>query len=647
MKKYKIPENNLSSFNAESLPTPFPNKNSVPRLAMYKSALSHSVAPATNPERPIIDSIYSKSLIFSSDNYKSKGKVLLLDKIEKILSVDGNTYHTEDTYIYYDYGTNKVEMEIVPLYEKYYRFGYELKSELSELEVGETSDKEIYTKYTYNMDPTDGGMAYGKNINFIYNISRDVGEDAIIVSERLAKTLALNYMDEVELIYFPEENILKDIYGFSGSEKDRGYRPFPLPGEYCDKEALVCISSVGENFLATPKEIRASDHVKYVHKGNRVVDIEVYSNERIANPFMEELRSSQKNYISKISHSLNKIRNHLFTNENGIKVPYGQLFSDATEYKALRYQSITVRDLRVNDVTLKNKVYVKIKVVNNRPLAAGDKLTNRDGGKGTIADVIKDPIIATIPDSPFKNAPKEVEIDMIINATGVINRENSGQLFEKELNTLNQFLQRYLKYSNDSIGNKFLNITKWIDLAHNFELANLVREEDPKEVVEWFSDNYVKLKYDPYDNKFGFREFHLLRKFTSSLNPETGPAIITRGEETFSNRHVFGKSFYMVLENGTMKDTSIRSDGMVNLKGALSKKGASRKRHQTKYGTTATKVSDLGLSIMLNYFKPKDKGLLKNNINILKDYMQGIGLEFILKSKKGVNTNESEAFGNN
>ena len=645
MKKYVIPEENLSKFNAESLPTPFPNKNSVPRLAMYKSALSHSVAPASSPDRPLVDSLYSKSLIFSSDNYKSEGKVLLLDKIEKILSVDGQNYHTEDTYIYYDYGTNKVEMEVIPKYERYYRFGYEMQSELSKLEVGEKSDKPIYTKHTYNTDPSDGGMAYGKNINFIYNISRDVGEDAIVISDRLAKALALNYMDEVELIYFPEENILKDLYGFSGSEGTK-YRPFPLPGEYCDKEALICVSTIGENFLATSKEIRASDHAKYVHKGNMVADIEVYSNDRINNPFMEALRKSQKDYISRISHSLNKLRNHLHNYDDGTQVPYGELFSDATEYKALRYQSISIRDLRVNDITLKNKVYVKIKVVNNRPLAQGDKLTNRDGGKGTISDIMPEPLICTIDNTEKvfgKGVPNTVEVDMIINATGVVNRENPGQLFEKELNTLNQFFQRYLLYSKDHNKVKWENIIKWLNLAHNEDLALLVKEEDPDECVEWFSNNYFRLKYDPYDNKFGFKEFHNLRKFTSSLNPETGPTSVRRGNETFSNKHVFGKSFYMVLENGTMKDTSIRSDGMVNLKGALSKKGASRKRHQTKYGTTATKVSDLGLSIMLNYFKPKDKDLLKNNINILRDYMQGIGLEFVLRNKKGEAENEPKA----
>ena len=47
---------------------------------------------------------------------------------------------------------------------------------------------------------------------------------------------------------------------------------------------------------------------------------------------------------------------------------------------------------------------------------------------------------------------------------------------------------------------------------------------------------------------------------------------------------------------------------------------------------------------MLNYFKPKDRDLLKNNINILRDYMQGIGLEFVLRNKKGETEYEPKAF---
>ena len=225
-KKYLIPKDNLSNYVAESLPTPFPSKNSVSRLAMYKSALSHSVSPAINPERPLVDSIYSKNLIISSDNYRTKGKVRLLARIDKVI----RGIVTEVCYIYYDYHLNEIDMDIIPKYEKYYKFGYEIKSELENMEIDQISDGPVYTKYTYNMDPEDGGMAYGKNLNVIYSCSRDVGEDAIIITDRVAKECALNYFDEVEMIYYPELNGLKDLYGKYDEDGNWEYRPFPFPG---------------------------------------------------------------------------------------------------------------------------------------------------------------------------------------------------------------------------------------------------------------------------------------------------------------------------------------------------------------------------------------------------------------------------------
>ena len=85
---------------------------------MFKSALTHSVTPANNPDRPLVDSIYSNSLVISSDNYKSKGRVKLLARIPKVV----HNEIVETTYIYYDYGLDKVDMEIVPNFERYYKF---------------------------------------------------------------------------------------------------------------------------------------------------------------------------------------------------------------------------------------------------------------------------------------------------------------------------------------------------------------------------------------------------------------------------------------------------------------------------------------------------------------------------------------------
>ena len=602
----------LSNYAAEALLTPFANKDSVSRLAMFKSALTHSVVVANNPDIPLVDSKFSKDLIISSDNYKSKGKVKLLAKIPKI--IDG--YITEMVYLYYDYGIDKVDMEVVPTYERYYKFGYKCESELEKMEVNEDSEDSVYTKYLYNIDTDDGRMYYGKNINFIYNCSREVGEDAIIITEQLAKELSLNYSEEIEVMYSPDNFILKDLYGYKDEEDNIVYKPFPSIGEEISKEMVLCISDVNENnFLTTSNDIYDSDQVKYVHKGARVCDITVFHNNKIKVPYLESLRAANMEYIKQISIEINKLRMSDY---------YATRFSDAFEYKAQRYMALLNNNLRVGRHTLKNKVYIKIKTINTRPLGIGDKITNRDGGKGTIGGIIPKPLIAE----------DGTEIHMIINTTGIVNRENSGQLFEKELNSLNIFLQKYLQKSNDSIKDKYNNIIKWCDLAYVPDLVKAIKKEKPEDIVELYSNDFIYLRYDPYVNPLGFLEFHRLREFTSSLYPDTGGQTIYYNGIPMSDKHIYGRSFYMVLENGTIKDTSIRTDGMVNIKGALSKKGASRKKHQTKWGTTASKISDLGLSIILNYFKPEDRKLLQNNVDILDDYLQGLGVRFSLQKKK-------------
>lgn len=619
MSKYVIPEDNLSLYAAEALSTPFPNKNSVPRLAMYKSALGHSVSPANEPDSPLIDSTYSKSLIISSDNYKSKGKVKLLGKIDKVI----NDINTESTYIYYDYKLDKVDIEIIPKYEKYYRFGYEMHSELENLEIDEESKGPIFTKYLYNTDPKTGTMSYGRNLNLIYSCSRDVGEDAIILTKKAAKKMSINYMDEIEVIYSPNEAVLKDLYGFRDENGKRHYRPFPLPGEFITKEVAICVAQLGNNFLSTSNSVEDADNAKYVHKGAKVIDLEVYANNKLENTFLEELRLIQYNYIREISYFLGKLQMDPY---------YGTRFSDALIYRTNRYQSIIKNDLRAGDTTLKKRTYIKIKTLNTRPLGPGDKITNRDGGKGTVCLVIPEDILAE----------DGTKIDGIINMSGVINRENPAQLFEKEINSLNCFLQKYLNTTKDNEDTKYNNILKWINLAHGFELEKEISKINKKDIVNLYSNEFIRLKYDPYDNKFGFLEFHKLRKFTSSLYPKLGPMTIRRGNEVFSEKHIYGKSFYMVLENGPIKDTSIRSDGIVSIKGALAKKGVSRKNHQTKWGTTASKISDLGLSILVNYFKPSDRNLLQNNTNILNDYTEGLGFKFVLE-KKGVKDESSSS----
>ena len=612
---YEIPEDDLSNYAAEALLTPFANKNSVPRLAMFKSALGHSVSPSDNPDRPLVDSIYSANLVISSDNYKSKGLVTLLDKIEKVV----HGVVTETTYIYFDHGTNFIEMETVSNYDKYYKFGYKMKSELEKMELGDTSDEQMYTKYTYNLNPDDGYMNYGVNIKFIYGSTKDVGEDAIVITKDLSKRMTIDFMDEVEIIYSQESHILKNLYGKYDENGYPDYVPFPRIGEEVSKEVVVAVTDMNENnYLAIDNEVSDSDNVKYVHKGAVVKDITVYSNNILKNPYLEDLRKSQMQYITEISTAITRLQ---LSN-------YGAYFSDALQYKANRYKNMLDGNLRVGKVSLKNKTYIKIKTVIHRPLDIGDKITNRDGGKGTITKIVDSISVGGRP------------ADAIINVTGTLNRENAGQFFEKEINTLNDRLMNYFITSDDTVDKKFNHLIEFLTLANQNETVEeinyLISTQGiiPADIVDYYSYNFIRFKFNPYSSDMTFKRFYDLVQYVTSIAGEIkGEEVIVDGNR-FSSSHIAGTSFYLVQEKGTIEDDSIRADGIANVKGALSKKGASKKRHQAKWGTVAAKLSDLGLSILLNYAKTEDRPLLNNNIKILDDYLLGLGLKLDLKTKK-------------
>lgn len=605
--KYEMPEDNLSNYAAEAILTPFANKNSTSRLYMFKSALGHTVIPAVDPDRPLVDSYYSKNLVISTDDYKTTGKTKLLHTVEKVV----NNMVTERAFIYYDYDKDEVDLEIVPLYQKCDKFGVKLDSEFIGKEDGYESEDGIYTKHFSCTDTYDGGMAYGKNINFIYDAAMEVIEDGIYISRDLSKRCSVEFMDTVEIFFNSDNNILKDLYGYIDENGNSVYRPFPLPGEIVTKDAVIAVSSVGGSFLVTSNNPDDSDNTKYLHRGSKVVDIEVYSDEVLENEFLEELRVIQKDYIRDIVIYL-----------DNLNLDSRYKFSDTLNYKYMKLSGLIHNNLRVGSTTLNNKTYITIKTIDRRPLAVGDKITNRDGGKGTISGIFDFDV----------HAKDGTKIDAIINVTGLVNRENSAQLFEKELNYYLMALRNYLYTSKDLDEIKKANIIKWLTLADNKELADKINPISARELIPIFRDEFIRLKFDPYNHNFGFKEMYHLWEFTDTLYDCNPQEIIFNGKP-LSEKHVYGKSFYLLQENGIYKGTSIRSDGIVNIVGALSKRGNSKKDHQTKWGTTATKISDLGLSIMLNYFTHSDKPLLKNDVGILTTYMQTLGVEFAVEKK--------------
>ena len=65
-----------------------------------------------------------------------------------------------------------------------------------------------------------------------------------------------------------------------------------------------------------------------------------------------------------------------------------------------------------------------------------------------------------------------------------------------------------------------------------------------------------------------------------------------------------------------------------NNKGYVSKKGEDKKSHQSKWGTTGNKMSDLVTNIILNVTLPERYELIEKSMKILNDYTTPLGFYF-------------------
>ena len=253
---------------------------------MYHSHRKHVVIP-DKPEIPIIDSSHAKSFNWSSENIKL-AKITLLDKIDKV--VDGVT--TSTAYIYFDHEKNYVDVDIVTNYISSYMFGYRKTSQLKDVEIGETVEN-IYTSHLEAFDPVEEELAYGKNMNIIYNLGKEVLEDAIMISEEMSEELAVNYYYDIKFT-LSKNQILRNIYS-----KEKGvYQPIPKVGQEIDKYTVASIINNASNLdiLLMNNETTNTD-TRYLTHGGRVVDVDVISAQSCKSQQLEQYRLDNLSYL--------------------------------------------------------------------------------------------------------------------------------------------------------------------------------------------------------------------------------------------------------------------------------------------------------------------------------------------------------------
>jgi hypothetical protein len=100
----------------------------------------------------------------------------------------------------------------------------------------------------------------------------------------------------------------------------------------------------------------------------------------------------------------------------------------------------------INEGKIFNNIILEIVVMDLIPLSAGDKITDRYGGKGVVSRIVQDALMPQV-----KINGKWQAVDAQYNSSTVVNRENPGQLFETSVTFVGEKILEYIAERFDKI----------------------------------------------------------------------------------------------------------------------------------------------------------------------------------------------------
>jgi hypothetical protein len=356
---------------------------------------------------------------FSSSFVRSDANYAVIDKIPKfepvkgiaanywliLLDADNNVLHTIERTDYRHITEG---------------YGYKFNNNyMDDLNIGDGIPKGIPVKKSASFDEVDN-RCDGVNLTTVYMATALTTEDPIVISESAAKKFAAPLINPVQ-VQINENDILLNLYG-----DDDNYKAFPDIGERV-KGGILCgvrRERKDDEALFTQSWQRLKDIMipdeKYTVKGT-VVDINIYCN----NP--EKLQNSI--YNQQIAKYYDMYRVFCEKVVNSVQ-PFISKGIGMTYDMQMLYWTCkgVIEGRQYIDDKVFNNIKMEIVVMENIPLCAGDKITDRYGGKGVISRVMPDELMPQ-----YKLNGKWEPVDVQYNSCTVVNRENPGQEFEVSL----------------------------------------------------------------------------------------------------------------------------------------------------------------------------------------------------------------------
>lgn len=528
------------------------------------------------PEPPKVCTGYENIIgKYSTHNYTIDSEVEVAYKVPRFSGEKEN-----DLYYLFIYDPKRdmydmVEKKKVCNLTEFYGFRYNTDN-MDSKHVGDTIKKgEIL--YASNSYDEDGNYRYGKNICTAYMIENYTIEDAIIVSESISEGLKSTDVNTVT-ISLNDNDIFANLYG-----DNEDYKCFPDIGETISNGIIASTKRIHNNqllFDAKKQNLRkvnfATDTPYYTT--GVVEDIFIYSNKPLEevpnNRFYKQIReylTMQEEFFTKMLEVCEEIINS------------GSKYTDDISYyykRAKQYLDKKSKWVSDSNVAFNNMI-IEFTVSQDGKLLEGHKLTGRCGNKGVVSKILPDDQM------PFLENGKRV--DIIVNALGVVNRMNSFQLFELEMNFISDRVIDRLKTDitrEEKEDIVFTVLRTLNDIPEPTDALKAIYDGFNDEGKDKFFDSVIEhglyYRLSPLWEVEGFPLFYRLSAIYDKY-PWLKPA------DVYVNKFgrkikilrpmIVGDLYYMKLRQSSKKGFSARSTGSISKLG-VPEKSNKAKTHQ-------------------------------------------------------------------
>lgn len=568
---------------------PFASNNSAPRRTMWSSQHAQ-IIPVFNPEIPLCqtgnETVYGQH---SSSLVKSDKDYTVIEKISKYSKNPNHEYIlvVESADGYYDVIERTHCKHITETY------GYLYDNSVTDTYMpGRQIYKNHIIKKSNNYD-IYGNRKDGVNLLTGYISKHRTTEDGMIISESAREKLTSPLIHNVSII-INDNDIPLNLYG-----DDNIYKAFPDIGEEVSDGILCAIRrEKKEEMLYTLssqnlKKLFMSDDKRIVHEGTVIgIDVACNSLDNLNNPYNEQLKYYHDCLSLYSAGIYNKLKPLVKTDPSKCSYDLLNLFR---KHEKIHKGKPWCDNSNSKNTSQFSGTLVTFVIVEKNKITVADKIANRYGGKGVISEVVPDDQMPMLPDGR--------RLELIMNPSSPLRRNNSGGLFELSLNFLSSKVREKLKNKSVSSRERFSLLAKYIKLVceNMYEKQFKKFENMSDDILEKLLDEFVDkiyLSMEPVSETMGLARLENIYKEMSWIDMDhiLTPQIGSDGKQRLvrsRRKIVCGETYIFRLKQYGQHQFSATSLTATNIKNEPTRNTKAVKEYKTPYSRSPIKWGEM------------------------------------------------------